>query len=417
MTAKQSKNKITICTESPFGSIVDDLILYYNINIDENTEFEVTELSDISQERQTQVKKLRTELMAGRGKDIYLLKDNPYAYSTEEAFLLDVNKTLYNDTWADLSDYVKNDKTMQDCFEPVMKAGQDDGKQYILPLTFDCNIIKMDQSVADTVGFDMNDTLTPLSDLIKSGKIDKFSPYNFMIFPKNWIGSVVDYQKQEITVTEDEIKSIMSYGVKEAFRKDVVFEINILSASDEITADYSSEEVSKNVYYPMFTMNGKPFSNVISYGAISENCKNKDSAYKFLSLLWKNDFMSGKGIALGEETNENSYKESGAIYTLDGIPVQKSAWESWFTGEYNKNQNEQKKLNRQRDLDNFIKVLEQIKVCQFYGSYDREIVNVNKIFESPTKEYHYTNEFDDIDERIDKATQMIYDNLKYSAFE
>ena len=91
--------------------------------------------------------------------------------------------------------------------------------------------------------------------------------------------------------------------------------------------------------------------------------------------------------------------------------------ESWFTGEYNKNQNEQKKLNRQRDLDNFIKVLEQIKVCQFYGSYDREIVNVNKIFESPTKEYHYTNEFDDIDERIDKATQMIYDNLKYSAFE
>ena len=56
--------------------------------------------------------------------------------------LPDANKTLYSGVFMDISEYTKDDESFQKCFAPVMEAGAVDGKQYIVPFSFDTRLLK-----------------------------------------------------------------------------------------------------------------------------------------------------------------------------------------------------------------------------------------------------------------------------------
>ena len=98
---------MSICTDELMYPHIQNMTKYYQMAIDQQALFEITVIPSSGAEKEAVCKKLRTELMSGKGKDIYLLTDQATQGSSGsgEVFLPDVNKTLYSGVWADLTDY------------------------------------------------------------------------------------------------------------------------------------------------------------------------------------------------------------------------------------------------------------------------------------------------------------------------
>ena len=125
---KKEKDSLTICTEESLSYVVDDMIRYFNDTRETPVDFQVTYIPIDETQRAGICKRLRTELMTGKGTDIYILseyKRNGGISEAEETLLLpDANKTLDSGVFKDVSEYTEDDESFQKCFAPVMEAGE-----------------------------------------------------------------------------------------------------------------------------------------------------------------------------------------------------------------------------------------------------------------------------------------------------
>ena len=66
---------IKICTEERMKFIVEDVMKYFNDTRETPVDFQVTYIPENENERAGACKRLRTELMTGKGADIYILSE------------------------------------------------------------------------------------------------------------------------------------------------------------------------------------------------------------------------------------------------------------------------------------------------------------------------------------------------------
>ena len=66
---------MSICTDELMYPHIQNMTKYYQMAIDQQALFEITVIPSSGAEKEAVCKKLRTELMSGKGKDIYLLTD------------------------------------------------------------------------------------------------------------------------------------------------------------------------------------------------------------------------------------------------------------------------------------------------------------------------------------------------------
>ena len=111
-----------------------------------------------AKDREVLLKQLRTQIMAGKGPDVYLLPtgnqlmvdiSNPgYAnrgrmYTSVEPLFWDVSQIMRNQLFADISAYYDRDSDLgKEALKPeIMDAGVYDGKRFVLPLRFTMPIL------------------------------------------------------------------------------------------------------------------------------------------------------------------------------------------------------------------------------------------------------------------------------------
>ena len=84
--------------------------------------------------RETEINQLNTEIITGGGPDIFLMQTLRF---TDENLFPDVQKAMKNHSFLNLSDYADaNSFDPANYYSGVLAAGQLDGQQYILPLSF-----------------------------------------------------------------------------------------------------------------------------------------------------------------------------------------------------------------------------------------------------------------------------------------
>lgn len=121
-------------------------------------------------ERELLFKRLRTQMMAGQGPDVFLLPGSNTAISgdgestsffnpgknTDHIFLSwnemlfsDVNKAMENGLFADLSSFYDADDTLgkDSLNQTIMDAGTYNGGRYILPIRYDFPVLFVDETV------------------------------------------------------------------------------------------------------------------------------------------------------------------------------------------------------------------------------------------------------------------------------
>lgn len=120
------KEKVTlsVCVEEDREIMIENLLKYYNNRYKENIQIKFTIIPSEPMARKGVCKKLQTELMSGKGKDIYIVEETSSYMEGAAPLFEDPNKLLYNGVLADMSKWTEKDESFQECFQSVMEAGK-----------------------------------------------------------------------------------------------------------------------------------------------------------------------------------------------------------------------------------------------------------------------------------------------------
>lgn len=209
-----------------------------------------------AEEREIYLKQLRTQIMAGKGPDVYLLPtggvltlDAPSRVSSMcgttqmevEPLFQDVTQAMYNGMFADISGCYDEDRALNtDALQiDVMEAGVIDGCRYVLPLRYTMPILLTDPSNYEETGISQELIDSGLSALVEYAlETDDTMMAMGLRMPDDMtlLTGLFDYEKGEMVITTREIADYMGlyqrwyaaeYAAAEQFTADHLEQLRI----------------------------------------------------------------------------------------------------------------------------------------------------------------------------------------------
>ena len=299
--------------------------------------------------RREMFQRLQTEIMAGKGPDVFVL---PCHYLLDRPLIQDVNQAMRNGMFADLNVYYDADQALgkESLIPAVMDAGVVDGKRYVLPLWYDLPVFSVNRTLLTQTGFDADlfsqGYLGAMSKVeaakasVLAADLAEFSP--LLVNTLNLFPQLIDYDSQQILLTKAELTEFaekyhalgdiqesrqafweryipMDLGFYIEYGEDLSWwaskqravEITGLNVALANVAIAKMEGIDLEIV-PMTAADGTLIADVTLWGAVSARCENEELAYSFLRLL------------LSEECQWEAYRldeTSGDSYANKGWPV------------------------------------------------------------------------------------------------
>lgn len=304
---KPEKFTLSILTEQEFESQIK-IARNFLAEQSPNMDIEIKTLSTNPSTREIEIQKLITQIMAGKGYDIYLL-DNLRYDNTQPTDTMPVIKNPYkameSGLFAPLDKYMKQDDYWDKSSynSAFLETGKYDGKQYILPLTFTGELLLSESEWLQKPEAD--NLIEWLKYAENSEDADLKGIFLHHIFvPKNWFQPAADYQKEEIRFDKEKWKEFFVSNTK-------FFSLNIDQSSNwsQDTSWLSVRDGLKRIeFIPDIT--GNRVASIQAYGAVGMSCERKEEAYKFLMLFLNHETeLLWQGIsAQGLPTDPDMYQ-------------------------------------------------------------------------------------------------------------
>lgn len=248
--------------------------------------------------------RISAEIMSGKGPDIILIKNSGMnaGKMMRSGTFVDLNEFIEEDPEFDLSKYNAN----------VLKAGQVDGKQYIMPLTYSIPLVLTTQELLDRTGFNISTTNNYNAFLEECLKYKKSNlpdtpklAMNMYITP--YLSNAVDYDTGEVKINTPENRDTirLNYeaiasqrnvdgygstggGVSGSIR---LFENKSLFVLSNMPFIFHCDDYRalKNTETPIQAVlrdaEGRLMAEVVDSVAINANSPNKQNAYEFIKLM------------------------------------------------------------------------------------------------------------------------------------
>lgn len=318
------------------------------------TEVEVEYLPRTGAERETAITRLRTEIMAGEGPDLFIISSKYWwdGESPEDGPLFPIpEKAIVNGLFMPLDKYMEKAQFAQwdDFNQTVMEVGRTEKGQMLVPLSYTFPITCFRQTeAAHTPSKDLtwDDMLTDESLVMKAAAVLQGGSETNMIHGMGnpnfdaVFGKIADYQAEELTFSEEELmeavhKQLELYdeeGWKELAQLPEYFH------SYAFPCFYTDGESMGNVppsirksedltVIPHYNKNGGVTATVFHYACVNAKTRRGEDAFFVLDYLLGQD-----GNADGKDyVPQNSWRQD--FYSLftgsDGLPIDQGA--PWFS--------------------------------------------------------------------------------------
>lgn len=304
---------------------------------------------DTTARRASAVSRLRVEMLAGGGPDVFIMRYIQTDWGGDGANLdsgdilfTNPQKIMDSGVFLPLDEYIENCTRFAEWEkfpQAVMDAGRNCEGQQIIPLTYTFPVLTYPREEFDHTP----DRLLTWNDLLTDQKLAPFAADlincregyeedekgNYGVAYPEYLeftlGEIADYEKGDLLFTEEDLlqrmKEIMALGMKDtnSDAKESMLGVNVRSCTQPITL------------LPLYSDDGGIFARVESYAAVNRNTKRPEEAFTVIDTLLSTEVQQSSkiyteylcytsGLPMNEELdrigtnqrlymNEDNYKE------------------------------------------------------------------------------------------------------------
>ena len=337
--------------------------------VDSGIEVRIQRLPDDKAEREIEIQKLRTEIMAGKGPDVYLI-DGGEEYGEEFLPLLEnPYQTMQSGALAPLDALMEEDSYWEDdtYSDVILKAGQYDGHQYILPMSVSYYVLPretdMEEMTEDTLGEWLEQARNSQDIRLKTAFWSSLWAQS-----ARWMQPAADYERGEVLFNKEKwIKFSDQYFQFHIDVGEEVHETGNWYNFEMLSSAVFSDKTSSIDLQVVPDLEGRKMASIQTYGAVGMSSDLKQEAYDFLML-----FLNDRCQKYSREHSEGSMILPQIYGYFDSafIPVQESAFEAWM--HYPPDEELEKMLQSFHELDGAY-FLTKAERELFEGVYEIEI--------------------------------------------
>ena len=281
--------------------------------------------------RETAMDRLRVEIMAGEGPDLFLMSYQAQSIYGDMGLVVDYTDVLFKypeqameiGLFLPLDDYIENhaEYANWDNFtDSVMAAGRNEEGQQLIPISYSMPLLILpketwDYTPAKELTWDdmMHDPeLLPYSlDLANCRETDGEDTYATGWLLPHVMGTLADYEKEELLFTEEELLQ----RVKEILAMEPTDAYETIHGAKEVSWSAASElshsgAIRPLTILPMYSADGGVTVTIDRYAAINRNSKKADEAFRIL------DYLMSKSMHQYSEFHR-SVLSSGGAFPMD----------------------------------------------------------------------------------------------------
>lgn len=284
--------------------------------------FQVEDLPGDPQEREPVLQRIRAEIMAGKGPDIFLLPAKTLSGSLDplylEPLIQDVNQNMYSKKFLDISRYYVEDETLDKAGlnQSVMDGGCVGDARYVLPLRYTVPVALVHTPSLEKRGIDpaaLSSTMEGFfSTLVAHGDSSispQFQGTFFCAFP-----AIYDYEKEKVALDKEQMTSFFTaYRDYTALSAscEVFLPVGLMKVSVDEETPILSDNLGQTVMdlavlsklngektevIPLNTADGTLAANVTFWGAVGAACEHPQEAYDFLSQFLSPELQSDQKL-------------------------------------------------------------------------------------------------------------------------
>ena len=301
----QEGDPVVLCIEDSFEQDAYELENYLKATGVE-TEYEFLVLPNNTEDRETELTRLRTEIMAGEGPDAFILDATVPGTMTDsgeplEALFPNVEKSMYSHLFLDLEEMVQNSEIvdLESCNQTVMDVGVTGDGRFLLPLTYTFSALILDPSALEDPGY----TFSTLDELLQSDQetLKGIAAWSTLKLFPNCLGALADYEGQNLLVTAESLTSaIQQADAFAAFQEEAYSQSPAeYQGGSFISVNTLTSLAREDMEYavlPIPNPQGGVTAAVTFYAAINANAAHPQEAFDFIELLYSPELVTQQGF-------------------------------------------------------------------------------------------------------------------------
>lgn len=395
----QEGDPVVLCIEDSFEQDAYELENYLKATGVE-TEYEFLVLPNNTEDRETELTRLRTEIMAGEGPDAFILDATVPGTVTDsgeplEALFPNVEKSMYSHLFLDLEDMAQSSEIidLESCNQTVMDVGVTEDGRFLLPLTYTFSGLILDPSILNDPAY----VFTTLDELLQSDEeaLKGIMAWGtFRLFP-DCLGLLADYTGQNLLVTQDSLQqAIEQADAFSAFQDEAYSQSPALyQGGRTIGANHLMSLAREDMEYavlPIPNPQGGVTVAVTFYAAINANAAHPQEAFDFIELLYSEELVTQQGFEVNDfhygAAFSYGFNCSSAIPVKDELLLQYAEDSGLLPG----------------TLASFQGALDRIDSAKVYSDLDLDIYNLYE-----TWHWHFERPEESLEELVDRTVSTM----------
>ena len=319
----QAGDPVVICVEENFEQGGYELINYLSATGVE-TAYELLVLPSNTEDREPELTRLRTEIMAGEGPDAFVLNSShPRLFLDQqtmeplEPLFPNVEKSIYSHLFLDLEEMAQNSETVDlgSCNQVVMDVGVTGDGRFLLPISYVLPTVMVDKSALE----DPDYTFSTLDELLQSDQevLKGFFSFKTLFLFPDCLGVLADYQGQNLRVTAESLtKAIQQADALTAFQDEQYSGSEAVLGGEGGSTTWMAlgNDGPEYAVFPIPNQAGGVTAGVTRYAAINRNTEHPQEAFAFIEQLFREELATGGSLAA------NNYNYYPLDFTHD-LPV------------------------------------------------------------------------------------------------